>query len=1062
MVGVTKIQRGNAGYWLAAVAEGGDDYYTKPGEAPGEWVGDLADELGLAGQVDAAAYGAILEGRDPLSGQQLVARPDTRFRHRPDGSIKRVEPVLGYDVRFSAPKSISLLYALGSERTRERIVGVLDEAVRQGIAHLEQQACMVQRGKGGKVIKRGRGFVGMAFRHRMSRAGDPALHVHVLISNLTRAASDGKWLSLASPKGRSPLFPHGKSAGIVFQASLRAGFLREFGLEFGAVKNGYADLKGFSRELIKSFSTRSREIAVWMQEHGASGVAAKQTAAYRTRQAKDHGLDEDERRSQWEVQAAPHGFTRECAESMISEAQPREPRPISESSITGAIRQLEKSSSHFDARQLLSAIGDQLPEGADNPQLIAAVDRVLGSDKIVQLHTSQGLLDKAAYTTPRIAALERRFLDAALGGVDAEAAVVKPETLHSVLARHDYLGADQREMVTRLTSGGEAVVVVTALPGTGKTVALKAAAEAWADAGFRVLGCATAKTATGELIRAGVRDSFSITSLRFQIERLGRRLPHGTVIVVDEANVTNTFDLEALRAHVAAVSGKLVLVGDTQQIGSIGPGGLYVHLAHQLGPIRLTEIRRQDRPVDRRIVTLVHEGRGSEALDLLRTDGKLIVGDDLPSTLHALLLDWYRDFATGADAVMIARRNSDVEHLNDQARQLRREEGKLGRFEVMVGDKPISRGDRVITRINNRQVANRDRWEVLSVNPLTRSVKLRDVDDPGRVVKLGRDYLSRQARDGSPALQHAYAITKFGAESKTFDRAYPLLDAGANLEQELVAISRGRRIANVYTVASSELLDPDLGPGRREVSDTLQDLREAMEREGADTPAIEQSLSKKVEGLSLSGLAGRRELFAQSSRVTDPLRSRRHRLEAGISRSRGELRKVTAERERFERRRDPPARVAELESREISLAESIAGDEAELASLPLPDGAEPVPPQAEERLEAALIERRISTLARREVAAARSGESEIIYKTLGPYPADPAEAAVWSDAAHAIATYRLRHFVRDREHPLGGKRRGGQAGAEYQGALRRIQAAQRQLAHQQEHSLRASETEIGL
>jgi ATP-dependent exoDNAse (exonuclease V) alpha subunit len=170
-------------------------------------------------------------------------------------------------------------------------------------------------------------------------------------------------------------------------------------------------------------------------------------------------------------------------------------------------------------------------------------------------------------------------------------------------------------------------VVVTALPGTGKTVALKAAAEGWSDAGFRVLGCATAKTATGELIRAGVPDSFSITSLRFQIEKLGRHLPQGAVIIVDEANVTNTFDLEALRAHVAGVAGKLVLVGDTQQIGSIGPGGLYTHLAHQFDPIRLTEIRRQDRPLDRRIVTLVHEGRGSEALDLLRTDGKLVVGD---------------------------------------------------------------------------------------------------------------------------------------------------------------------------------------------------------------------------------------------------------------------------------------------------------------------------------------------------------------------------------------------------------------------------------------------------
>jgi hypothetical protein len=68
MVGVTKVQRANASYWIEAVAEGGEDYYTKPGEAPGEWLGELATKLGLEGQIDKAAYAMVLEGRDPESG----------------------------------------------------------------------------------------------------------------------------------------------------------------------------------------------------------------------------------------------------------------------------------------------------------------------------------------------------------------------------------------------------------------------------------------------------------------------------------------------------------------------------------------------------------------------------------------------------------------------------------------------------------------------------------------------------------------------------------------------------------------------------------------------------------------------------------------------------------------------------------------------------------------------------------------------------------------------------------------------------------------------------------
>ena len=93
----------------------------------------------------------------------------------------------------------------------------------------------------------------------------------------------------------------------------------------------------------------------------------------------------------------------------------------------------------------------------------------------------------------------------------------------------------------------------------------------------------------------------------------------------------------------------------------------------------------------------------------------------------------------------------------------------------------IARRDRVLTRINNREVSNRGRGDVIA-QTLTRTIKLRCLGGGRRVVKQGRAYLDRRARNGSPALQYAYAITKFGAESNTFDRAYPLFDAGANLE----------------------------------------------------------------------------------------------------------------------------------------------------------------------------------------------------------------------------------------------------------------------------------------
>jgi TrwC relaxase len=147
---------------------------------------------------------------------------------------------------------------------------------------------------------------------------------------------------IASPEGHMPLWFHGKSAGAVFQAVLRAEFLREFGLEFEQVTNGYADLKGFGRNVIDALSTRSREIAGWVQSHGVDSVAAKQIAAYRTRDAKDYGIDEDDRRGEWIELMQPFGLTPESAAEMVAEAEPREPRQVSDAHLDAAVQSWRK------------------------------------------------------------------------------------------------------------------------------------------------------------------------------------------------------------------------------------------------------------------------------------------------------------------------------------------------------------------------------------------------------------------------------------------------------------------------------------------------------------------------------------------------------------------------------------------------------------------------------------------------------------------------------------------------------------------------------------------------
>ena len=1056
VVGVTKIGRGNASYWIEAVAEGGEDYYTKPGEAPGEWIGTLAEELGFEGEVDRDAYAAVLAGEHPLSGEALVRRPEPRVFTDGDGRERRVEPILGYDVRFAAPKSVSLLYALGSPEVRATALAAQDRAVAEGLAYLERWACFVQRGAGGKRIEPGGGFVSMAFRHRSSRAGDPALHTHVVTANMTRAASDGRWLSLAAPKGRTPFWLHAKSAGHVYQAALRAELTHELGVEWQAVRNGYADIEGIGRPVIEHFSQRRVEIVAAMAERGVTSAAAAEVAAYRTRDRKDYGVDADNQRAEWASRAAEFDLSAESIDGLLRSGSGREPRPIREADLEAALAELEAHRSHFDRRDLLCAVANQLREGADELLLDAAVDGLLGSERLIEVHRAQDPLASTYYTTPRLWELEQGFVRAAREGRGAGASRIDKATLAAVLDRHRYLSAEQAEMVRRLTTGGERIIAVAALPGSGKTTALAAAREAWVAAGHPVLGVATARSASGELSDAGV-PATSIAALLIRTGELSEQglppLAPGSVIVMDEASTTSTPDAAALAELAQACEGKLVMIGDPRQIGAVGPGGLYGHLTDVIEPSVLTEIRRQRDPLDRRIVKLAHEGRGSDALDLFRARERLVIADTMPEALDALVLDWHERFVSGEDAVMIARRTRDVAELNERAREVLLAEGRVEAQVLAVAERQFAAGDRIITRINTAAVSNRERWEVVAVDREAQSMELARIGGDERAVTLGSDYLSRRTPSEEPAIQHAYALTTFATESKTFDSAFALLDAGISREDFLVAVSRARGETIAYGVAATELTDPELGPGTRELEDTAHELRAGAERAAGEFAAVEVAARKRIESLSGAELAKRRSELEQRlfrEREPSPRGERLDALEKRIAEAKQRIAAQTAERENLmaERRPDRDA-LNRIDGFRRHGERQLSRLEDERDSLAVEVGIEsrrPVGLTGAERAELALIEERLSQQRRREIAAERLQPSKLIEDALGKRPRDPGKVAAWNEGVELIHGYRQRYGVTERSgHPLGAKTGDAAWRSERQATARRLARIQQRL-----------------
>lgn len=264
-------------------------------------------------------------GRHPVSGEPL-GRP---FVGEDKPSAKALEghggagEVAGYAVSFSPPKSISLLWALADEATSAKVRAAHDAAIEAALEFLQDHAAFTRRGKGGVVQADTEGYVAAAFTHRTSRAGDPQLHTHVLLSAKVRATTDGAWLAL---DGRE-LYEVQKAAGHLYKAGFRAELTARLGVEWTPVgPDGAAEVVEVPPELVEHFSKRRAQVearaATMIAEREASlgrslraseRAGTYQLAAYKSRSAKPEGGERTEHlRERWRYEATEAGYPPEA------------------------------------------------------------------------------------------------------------------------------------------------------------------------------------------------------------------------------------------------------------------------------------------------------------------------------------------------------------------------------------------------------------------------------------------------------------------------------------------------------------------------------------------------------------------------------------------------------------------------------------------------------------------------------------------------------------------------------------------------------------------------------
>lgn len=309
VLSIGKLGAGQHRYYLDRVAEGAEDYYSGEGEAAGYWLGDAAAELGLHGAVEPDQLVAMLTGCDPASGEPLG------LRH-----VAGRGPVPGFDLTFSAPKSVSLTWALGGSGAGAEIAEAHAASVKAALDYLQREACWTRRGHGGAEFVPGNGFLAAAYLHRSSRAGDPQLHTHVLIANATKGP-DGRWTRLYHPA----IYNHAKTAGYIYEAYLRHELTLRLGVRWTEPRNGIAEIAGFGPEHLRAFSTRRREIL----EAAAPDASASslRVATLATRTAKERDLTTESLRERWRAKAAEIGLTRELIADSLEHEQPGRTAP---------------------------------------------------------------------------------------------------------------------------------------------------------------------------------------------------------------------------------------------------------------------------------------------------------------------------------------------------------------------------------------------------------------------------------------------------------------------------------------------------------------------------------------------------------------------------------------------------------------------------------------------------------------------------------------------------------------------------------------------------------------
>ncbi|MCR8897708.1 relaxase domain-containing protein [Gordonia sp. GONU] len=492
----------------------------------------------------------------------------------------------------------------------------------------------------------------------------------------------------------------------------------------------------------------------------------------------------------------------------------------------------------------------------------------------VALHTSTDILA----AEHRIVAAAKRFDGRRLDETTVDIALLEQA------ANGRELNAGQAAMVRELATSGRRVQLVLAPAGTGKTTAMRTLARAWTDSGGTLIGLAPTAAAAA-VLREELDTTTDTAAKLVQLATAERELAQtralaatprwrtigkpelankvaaakktladptyqnltlpdwytqigpDTLVVVDEAGMASTADLDEVIRCVAARGGSVRLVGDDQQLASISAGGVLRDVAHETGALTLSQVVRFSDAAEGAASLALRDGDPA-ALGFYADHGRIHIESDAAAADDAYRA-WARDRAQGRDTVMIAATRDTVNALNERARadRLAAIDPHLHGPELRLSDGlSASVGDIISTRSNRRDlrvsatdwVRNGDRWRVTHIGADgTLTAQHLDLN---RHVQLPADYVAEHTTLG-------YASTIHAAQGMTADTCHVIGSDALDRQLLYVAMTRGRHGNHIYLPTTETDPHNATTPKARHPQTGLETLAAILGRDGAQQSA---------------------------------------------------------------------------------------------------------------------------------------------------------------------------------------------------------------------------------